>query len=89
MIRSGIVSLRNAGNHPLNVGVFYVDSLGFAVPYPDLSGIQLAVDSPPILRPLTVSTWDPVADRPATTGVERLVITEALAEVLHRQDRSK
>ncbi len=69
------LSLRNAGNHPLDVGVFYVDSLGFAVPYPDYAGTRLAIDAPAVVEPLTVRAWDPVADQPATSGVERLVIT--------------
>lgn len=68
------VSLRQRGKYPIDVGVFYVDSLGATIPLPDLTGIRLQQDDPPIVLPLTVATWDQEAGRPASTGLERLVI---------------
>ncbi|MFO1049896.1 MAG: caspase family protein [Geminicoccaceae bacterium] len=68
------VSLKQRGKYPIDVGVFYVDSLGATIPLPDLTGIRLQQDDPPIVLPLTVATWDQEAGRPASTGLERLVV---------------
>ena len=69
------VSLRNRSNDPLDVGLFYVDSLGAAVALPGMTALRLDAGAPPLVLPLTVTTWDPSADRPTPTGNERLVVT--------------
>lgn len=68
------VTLRNRGNDPLDLGIFYVDSLGTLVPLPNLSALRLDAETPPLVLPLTVTTWDQTADKPAATGIERLVV---------------
>ncbi len=79
------VTLRNRGAEPLDIGLFYVDSLGAAVALPGLTALRLGAgeDASPLLLPLTVTTWDATADRPTSTGIERLVVTG-----LQRVDKS-
>lgn len=71
------VTLRNRGADPLDIGLFYVDSLGAAVALPGLTALRLDAGEkvPPLVLPFTITTWDTEADRQASTGIERLVVT--------------
>jgi hypothetical protein len=68
------VSLQANGPAPLDIGLFFVDSTGALQPLPGLDSIRLDRKSPPLILPLTISTWDWSRSVPSTLGLERLVI---------------
>jgi hypothetical protein len=68
------VALEARGRDPIDLGLFFIDSTGAIVALPGPSPFRLERKVPPVVLPLTATTWDWQRKAPSTVGLERLVI---------------